>query len=80
MPPVPVEARAGTHGGKHGVGVSRRNAESHDVAVVSSAEQHGTGTATAHTTTTNYILVLFSSSSSAQNNTNLSLVLGGRHA
>ena len=76
MPAVPCPACVCIFGREHGPGASRRNSESHDVAVVSDREQHGTAPRHRSTTTTNYILKLVSSSSTVKNNTNLRLRLG----
>lgn len=76
MPPVPCPACVCIFGREHGPGPSRRSTESHDVTVVSDANQHGTAARHHATPPTNYILKLVSSSSSAENNANLRLRLG----
>ena len=75
--PVPCPACVCIFGREHGPGASGRKPESHDVAVVSAADQHGTARRHRSYPPTNYILKLVSSSSSAENNPNLRLSLGG---
>ena len=74
--PVPCPACVCIFGREHGPGASGRKAESHDVAVLSAADQHGTARRHRATPPTNYILKLVSSSSSTENNANLRLRLG----
>ena len=76
MVPVPCPACVCTCRRLNCPGGTRRLTESHDVAVVSAAVQHGTARRHRASPPTNYILKLVSSSSSAENNANLRLSLG----